>query len=188
MSLASLQVSGGDTAGDILTDTARGPLIWGPVSEAYGRKGPLFFGMAVFSVFQIPVAVAQNIETIFVCRFLQATFGVAPIGILGGCYVHFLQQIELGIAISIFAAVVFAGPAVGPIAGSFITESSLGGGGLLGSRSSSPWFSLRWHGLQRRRRLRPFCCRARPRSFATAPKTGRYMRNAKSGHWIFVSW
>lgn len=86
----------------------------------------LTFLWAVFCIFQIPVAVAENLETVLVCRFLQAAFGAAPAGILGGCYVDFLKQIELGIAISIFAATVFAGPAVGPIAGSFITESSLG--------------------------------------------------------------
>ncbi|KAK6597974.1 MFS multidrug transporter [Botrytis cinerea] len=41
-----------------------GPLIWGPGSELFGRKVPLFFGYACFAIFQIPVAVAQNLATI----------------------------------------------------------------------------------------------------------------------------
>lgn len=61
---------------------AVGPLIWGPMSEAYGRTRPMFFGMFVFCVFQIPVAVAQNLETIFLCRFLAGTFGAAPLAIV----------------------------------------------------------------------------------------------------------
>ena len=47
-----------------------GPSIWGPLSELYGRMRPLFFAFFCFAVFQIPVAVAQNMETIMLCRFL----------------------------------------------------------------------------------------------------------------------
>lgn len=36
----------------------------------YGRKIPLFGSYFVFAIFQIPVAVAQNIETVLICRFL----------------------------------------------------------------------------------------------------------------------
>ena len=82
--------------------------------------------MTGFCIFQIPVAVAQNLQTIFVCRFVQALFGAAPVGTLGGLYVDMLEPIEIGVAISVFAAVVFASPAAGPIAGSFLTQSSLG--------------------------------------------------------------
>jgi DHA1 family multidrug resistance protein-like MFS transporter len=48
---------------------AFGPIIWGPFSELYGRKPPLYFGYFVFAVFNIGVAVAQNLYTIMV-RFL----------------------------------------------------------------------------------------------------------------------
>jgi MFS family permease len=51
-------------------DHKPGPLVWGPLSEVYGRTRPLFIGFAIFAVFQIPIAVAQNIETIMICRFL----------------------------------------------------------------------------------------------------------------------
>lgn len=86
----------------------------------------MYTGMFVFCIFQIPVAVAKNLQTIFICRFLQAVFGAAPVAILGGMYVDILEPIELGIAIAIFAAIVFASPAAGPIVGSFVTESHLG--------------------------------------------------------------
>ena len=82
--------------------------------------------MTGFCIFQIPVAVAQSLQTIFACRFVQALFGAAPVGTLGGLYVDMLEPIEIGVAISVFAAVVFASPAAGPIAGSFLTQSSLG--------------------------------------------------------------
>lgn len=105
---------------------ALGPLIWGPMSEAFGRSRPLFAGMAIFCIFQIPVAVATNLETIFICRFLAGTFGAAPLAIIGGMYVDFMKPIDRGIASATYAGAVFAGPCVGPVMGSFITTSYLG--------------------------------------------------------------
>ena len=82
--------------------------------------------MAIFCIFQIPEAVAQNLETIFICRFLQGAFGVAPIAILGGLFVDMLPPLEISIAVCIFSGVVFAGPSLGPVAGAYITQSHLG--------------------------------------------------------------
>lgn len=59
-----------------------GPLVFGPLSELYGRKMPLFIGFFIFAVFQIPVAVAQNLHTIFICRFLGGFFASAPLAIV----------------------------------------------------------------------------------------------------------
>ena len=68
---------------------AFGPIIFGPLSELYGRKQPLFVGMFVFAIFQIPVAVAQNLQTIFICRFLGGLFASAPLAIVSSPrYLH----------------------------------------------------------------------------------------------------
>lgn len=48
---------------------ALGPLIWGPFSELFGRKTPLFIGFFLFIIFQIPVAVAINLQTVMLCHF-----------------------------------------------------------------------------------------------------------------------
>lgn len=44
------------------------------MSELFGRKYPLFLPFAVFVIFNIPVAVAQNVETIMLCRFLGVSY------------------------------------------------------------------------------------------------------------------
>jgi DHA1 family multidrug resistance protein-like MFS transporter len=103
-----------------------GPLIWGPLSEAFGRTRPLFAGMVIFCIFQIPVAVAQNLQTIFVCRFFGGVAGSAPLAIVGGMFVDFMEPINRGVATSVFAGATFAGPVAGPVVGSFITYSHLG--------------------------------------------------------------
>lgn len=105
---------------------ALGPLVWGPVSELVGRMTPLFSAFTVFIIFQIPVAVAVNVETIMLCRFVAGAFGSAPLAIIGGCLADFWGAVDRGIAVTVFAAAVFIGPAAGPIAGGFITQSYLG--------------------------------------------------------------
>ncbi|KAJ5511362.1 hypothetical protein N7453_003465 [Penicillium expansum] len=105
---------------------AFGPIIFGPLSELYGRKRPLFLGMFVFAIFQIPVAVAENLQTIFICRFLGGLFASAPLAIVSGVLADMFEPVERGIAMAIFAAATFIGPVAGPIVGGFITMSYLG--------------------------------------------------------------
>ena len=101
-------------------------MMWGPLSELFGRKPPLFFGFTVFAIFQIPVAVAQNVYTIMVCRFLAGMFGSAPLAIIGGALADFWGPVERGFALGLFAGATFIGPVAGPIVGGFITASYLG--------------------------------------------------------------
>ena len=61
---------------------AFGPTVFGPASEVLGRKSPMSVGMFAFAIFTIPVAVAQNPQTIFICRFLCGMFGSAPLAIV----------------------------------------------------------------------------------------------------------
>ncbi|CAD6442598.1 f42aebb5-e7a6-4ad3-be1c-b77f14329f51 [Sclerotinia trifoliorum] len=105
---------------------AVGPLIWGPGSELFGRKLPLFIGYAGFAIFQIPVAVAQNLATIMVCRFIGGAFASAPLAINGGALADFFGPVDRGVAVCVFAAATFIGPIAGPIGGNFITQSYLG--------------------------------------------------------------
>ncbi|EUC36112.1 hypothetical protein COCCADRAFT_23995 [Bipolaris zeicola 26-R-13] len=103
-----------------------GPIAFGPMSEVLGRKMPLMFGFALFAIFQIPVALAQNITTVCVGRFLGGFFASAPLAVVGGALADLWDPIPRSYAICVFAAGGFAGPVAGPIAGGFIAESHLG--------------------------------------------------------------
>ncbi|KAI2789497.1 Citrinin biosynthesis cluster MFS transporter mrr1 [Penicillium oxalicum] len=105
---------------------ALGPLFWAPLSELYGRRLPLFSGYAVFAIFQIPVAVAQNIQTIMVCRFLVGVFGCSPLAVVGGAMADLWNPIDRAVAIAMFSSATFLGPVLGPIIGGFLTDSYLG--------------------------------------------------------------
>ncbi|KAF2125197.1 MFS general substrate transporter [Dothidotthia symphoricarpi CBS 119687] len=103
-----------------------GPIAFGPMSEVLGRRIPLFVGFALFALFQIPVALAQNVATICVGRFLGGFFAASPLAVTGGALADLWDPIPRSYAICVFAAGGFAGPVAGPIAGGFITESTLG--------------------------------------------------------------
>jgi DHA1 family multidrug resistance protein-like MFS transporter len=117
-----------------------GPILFGPMSEALGRKVPLFTGFGLFAIFQIPVALAQNIETICVGRFLSGFFASAPLAVVGGALADLWDPIPRSYAICVFAVGGFAGPVAGPIVGGFVTDS------YLGWRWTS-WFTLIMAGL-----------------------------------------
>lgn len=103
-----------------------GPVFFGPASEAYGRRVPLFAGYALFAIFQIPVATAQNVETIMLGRFFGGFFASAPLAVVGGALADMWNPVERAYAVCAFAAGAFVGPVFGPICGGFITQSHLG--------------------------------------------------------------
>ncbi|KAF8243643.1 MFS general substrate transporter [Wilcoxina mikolae CBS 423.85] len=105
---------------------ATGPLIWAPLSELKGRRMPILVGMFGFGVFQIAVAVAKDIQTVLLCRFFGGVFASCPITVVGAVFTDIFGQETRGVAIAAFAMAVFCGPLAAPIAGGFITTSSLG--------------------------------------------------------------
>jgi len=53
-----------------------GQLAYGPVADRFGRRIPLLFGVALFTLASLACAYAPNLDTLIVARFVQA---------LGGC-------------------------------------------------------------------------------------------------------
>ncbi|KAG5759874.1 hypothetical protein H9Q69_010313 [Fusarium xylarioides] len=101
---------------------ALGPMAWGPASELYGKRRPLFLGYAIFCICQIPCALAQNMSLLLTFRFLSGLAGSSSLAILGGMYVDFLSRpAERGISTAVFSVATFCGPTVGPIIGNLAT-------------------------------------------------------------------
>ncbi|KAF5241932.1 hypothetical protein FANTH_8892 [Fusarium anthophilum] len=101
---------------------ALGPMAWGPASELYGKRRPLFLGYAIFCICQLPCALAQNMPVLLTFRFLSGLAGSSSLAILGGMYVDFLSRpAERGISTAVFSVATFCGPTVGPIVGNLAT-------------------------------------------------------------------
>ena len=105
---------------------ATGPTLMGPASELYGRKTPFFVGYVGFILSQIPVALARNVETILIFRFLGGVASSGSPAIVGGYLADFLLPVERGVAIAIFAATTLIGPSAGAIVGAIVVRSTLG--------------------------------------------------------------
>ncbi|KAH9941408.1 MFS polyamine transporter [Amylocystis lapponica] len=103
-----------------------GPLVWGPGSELYGRRITFRIALLCYTILHLGQALAHNIETLLVTRFLGGLFAVAPLTNCGGVMVDIWDPVRRGISTGIFVAGVFLGPVLGPIIGGFVTTSYLG--------------------------------------------------------------
>lgn len=90
-----------------------GPVAFGPASEVFGRRVPLFSGYIAFAIFQIPVAVARNVETIMLGRFLGGFAASAPLAVVGGALADLWDPVERAYAVCAFASGAFVGPVAG---------------------------------------------------------------------------
>ncbi|EPX75141.1 spermidine family transporter [Schizosaccharomyces octosporus yFS286] len=105
---------------------ASGPLFWAPMSEAFGRRRPMIIAVFIFSIFQIAVATAKDIQTVMICRFFCGFFGSSPVTTVAGSFSDMFSARTRGLVIATYAAIIFNGPLVSPIVGGFIGKSYLG--------------------------------------------------------------
>ena len=76
----------------------------------------------MFTIWTIPCAVAQNIETMLVARFIHGVAGSAFLSVAGGTVGDLFDKKELDIPMMIFSASPLMGPEVGPIIGGAINS------------------------------------------------------------------
>ncbi|OSD04427.1 MFS general substrate transporter [Trametes coccinea BRFM310] len=100
-----------------------GPLCWSPLSELYGRRPIWVIPSLIYVIFNIPCAVAKNIQTLLICRFFCGVFASAPLTLAGGTISDVWDNNERGLAIALFAAAPYGGPVLGPIVGGFVGEN-----------------------------------------------------------------
>lgn len=100
---------------------AVGPLIWSPLSEQIGRRPVYFISFGLYFIFNIPCALAPNIGTILVCRFLCGVFAASGLANVGGSISDMFPTETRGKAIAYFAAAPYGAPVIGPLVAGFIT-------------------------------------------------------------------
>ncbi|KAG8716145.1 hypothetical protein FRC11_008626 [Ceratobasidium sp. 423] len=103
-----------------------GPLVWGPLSEMYGRRLIFMISFLPFTLFHLGGALAHNIPTLLVTRFLAGAFGSSPLTNAGGTIADMFTAKDRGLASALFAMAPFAGPVLGPIVGGYVSESRAG--------------------------------------------------------------
>ncbi|KAJ7786188.1 major facilitator superfamily domain-containing protein [Mycena metata] len=97
-----------------------GPLLWGPLSEQYGRRPTLLYPFIIYTIFQVAAAVAKNGASLLVFRFLGGVFASAPLTNTGGVISDIWDAGTRGKAMALFTLGPFAGPTIGPTIAGFI--------------------------------------------------------------------
>ena len=96
------------------------PMVLGPISEFYGRR-PVYIGAYLFfTIWLIPCALAKNIATMLIARFLDGLAGSAFLSVAGGSVGDMFPRERLQAPMMIYTASPFIGPSIGPIIGGFI--------------------------------------------------------------------
>lgn len=96
---------------------AAGQILFGPLSDRYGRRAPLFFSLILFAAASAGCALAQSIEALIGFRFLQG-LGACAGGVISRAVVRDL--FEKNEAARIFSALILvmgAAPMFAPLLG-----------------------------------------------------------------------
>ena len=97
-----------------------GPLLWGPLSEFYGRRYVFYSTFIIYMALNFACAFTPTFAGLLVGRFLTGTFASAALSNSPGVLADLWGPIERGIAMALFAMTTFIGPALGPITSGFL--------------------------------------------------------------------
>ncbi|KAH8809088.1 MFS multidrug transporter-like protein [Xylogone sp. PMI_703] len=103
---------------------AIGPLFLGPLSELYGRTIVLQLSNLLYLFFNLGCGLAKTKGQLIGFRFLSGLGGSAPLAIGGGVLSDLFTAEERGKAMSLYSLAPLLGPAIGPVAGGYISMNT----------------------------------------------------------------
>ena len=101
-----------------------GQIIYGPLSDMYGRKVPLYFGLILFAVSSIGCALAPDVQTLIVLRFIQGLGASAGMVIPRAVVRDLHTGHDAARLMSLLMLVFSVSPILAPLAGSLLIEWS----------------------------------------------------------------
>ena len=94
-------------------------IIYGPISDRFGRKGPLIVGLSIYVAFSIVAASSQSIGMLLAARVMQgvgsAATRVLAVSIVRDCYAGSQMARVMSLAFIVFLAVPIFAPSIGQI-------------------------------------------------------------------------
>ncbi|HQX89849.1 MAG TPA: MFS transporter, partial [Moraxellaceae bacterium] len=103
---------------------AIGQLFYGPISDRYGRKPPLYFGLSLFLLASVGAATSQSIEALIGWRFIQGLGGCAGMVIARAVVRDRCDAQEAARAFSLLILVMGIAPILAPLLGGIIVTES----------------------------------------------------------------
>ncbi|KAJ3922465.1 MFS polyamine transporter [Lentinula edodes] len=91
------------------------PLVTASFSEEVGRQPLYYISATGVLLMYIAIALAHNIQTVLIARFIQGAFGSTWATMVGGTIADIWQSYERGLPMSFFAVAAVGGTGFGPI-------------------------------------------------------------------------
>jgi len=101
---------------------ALGPAISAPISETHGRRIVYLTLFPISLLFTLGAGLSKSYATLMVCRFLAGTLGSGGLAVGAGTNSDLYPPLTRAPVASIFLLAPFAGPALGPVAGSYLVQ------------------------------------------------------------------
>ena len=108
------------TLGAFLIGLAVGQAFYGPISDRFGRKPPLYFGLTLYGLASLGCALAPTVEWLMAFRTLQALGGCVGMVISRAVVRDRLDGPDAARAFSLFMLVMGMAPILAPLLGSTI--------------------------------------------------------------------
>ncbi len=117
--LSSVQLS----LASFLIGLSFGQVFYGPLTDRFGRKKPLYFGLILYMLSSILCAVAADVDSLILFRFMQALGSCAGL-VIGRAIVRDLYQPhEAARVFSLLMLIMGLAPILAPIVGGILTDA-----------------------------------------------------------------
>ena len=111
------------TMASYLLGLAIGQLIYGPVSDRFGRKPPLYAGFIIYTLGAVGCALSTSMTMLIVCRVLQALGGCSAITIGRAIVRDRCEPQDAARAFTMLMTIVSVAPILAPVAGGWIVTA-----------------------------------------------------------------
>lgn len=96
--------------------------VYGPLSDMFGRKPPLYFGLCLFALASLGCALAPDIHTLIVCRFVQGLGACAGMVIPRAVVRDMYTGVQAARLMALLMLVFSVSPILSPLVGSVIIQ------------------------------------------------------------------
>jgi len=100
-----------------------GQLLYGTLTDRWGRKRPLYFGLSLYTLASIACMAAPTIETLILLRFIQAIGACAGMVVSRAMVRDLFDHTQSARVFSFLLLVMGVAPIVAPLAGGYITSA-----------------------------------------------------------------
>ncbi|HEY3406464.1 MAG TPA: multidrug effflux MFS transporter [Ohtaekwangia sp.] len=106
-----------------LVGIALGQIIYGPLIDRFGRKNPLYVGLAIYVLASIGCAFTNSVSSLIIMRFLQALGGCAGIVAAQALVRDIFPVNKTAQVFSLITLVISVSPMIAPTVGGYVTAA-----------------------------------------------------------------